>query len=115
MNTLFRKTAPRFRSLFKKVASPLNTIFSKVANTMSYLQSPQVQRIINSPQADKIAKIGGAEKLLGNVRYGSTLLEPARKLSQAGAEIGNIKNWDALAKGDKNELERAKARVRGGN
>lgn len=94
------------RNLFKKQATGVNKIFSKASEGLDFLNSDRVRNVVNNPVLDNIAgKVGGTQ-LLGNVRNVMGSLAGAKKITDAGAEVGNIYS-DIANKGvNKNTIER---------
>jgi len=94
------------RNLFKKQANAVNKIFSKASEGLDFLNSDRVKSIVNNPNLDVIADKIGATGTLKGVRGLMGSLAGAKKLTDAGAEVGNIYS-DIANKGvNKNTIER---------
>tara|TARA_R110000823_G_scaffold115018_1_gene237544 strand:- start:1157 stop:1510 length:354 start_codon:yes stop_codon:yes gene_type:complete len=88
---MFKKISRFGRNLFKKQASGVNKIFSKIADGLDYISpSDNMDKFINSPIADALARATGQTGTLGMVRTGSKAVRGARDTAKIGAEVGSI-------------------------
>jgi hypothetical protein len=106
--SIFRKDPRKSaRSIFKKVASPLNRIFGKVATGIERV-SPDIQKVLSSPEVERLAKAVGGESVLGLARSGAELLPTASRLARKGQYATDVRTFDKAT----NELEKVVNRLK---